>query len=67
MGIVIGFIIGYILGTKSGPLDIDKITQAWDEIKSSEEAQAIVAGGASMALQMFQQGLGILGQVALKR
>jgi len=48
-------------------LDLDEISQAWNEIKSSEEAQALVAGGADMALQVVQQGLGILGQVALKR
>jgi len=67
MGVFIGFIIGYIIGTKSGPLDLDEIGQAWNEIKSSEELQAVVAGGADMALQMLKQGIGILSQVALKR
>ena len=67
MGVVIGFVIGYILGTKSGPLDLDEISQAWADIRNSEEAQALVAGGADMALQMFQQSLGIVGRAALKR
>lgn len=68
MGVVIGFVIGYILGTKDGPLKLDEISRAWDDIKKSEEAQALVAGGADLALQMLQQGLGIfLGQAKIKR
>lgn len=67
MGVIIGFIIGYILGTRSAPLDFEEISQAWEDIRKSEEAQALVSGGADMALQVIQQGLGILGQVALKR
>ncbi|MDX1523445.1 MAG: hypothetical protein R3264_17600 [Anaerolineae bacterium] len=67
MGVVIGFVIGFVLGSQVGPLDLDEISQAWDEIKSSEETQALVAGGSGIVLQMFQQGLGIVGQVVLKR
>jgi hypothetical protein len=67
MGVIVGFIIGYILGTRNGPLDLDEINEAWEDIRNSEEAQAVVAGGADIVLQMIQKGLGILGQVALKR
>lgn len=67
MEVVIGFIIGYILGTQSGPLDLDEISQAWEDIRKSEEVQALIAGGADIALQVFKQELGIVGQVALKQ
>jgi hypothetical protein len=67
MGVIIGFIIGYIVGTKSSPVDYEEIRRAWDEIKSSKEAQALVAGSADIALQTIQQSLGILGKVATKR
>jgi len=67
MGVIIGFIIGFFLGTKNGPLQFDEINKAWEDIKKSEEAQAIIAGGADIALQVMRQGIGILGQVVIKR
>jgi hypothetical protein len=68
MGLVIGFIIGYILGSQTGPLNLDEISQAWGDIKQSEEAQDLVSGGANMVLQMLQQTIGaFMGQAAARR
>lgn len=65
MGVVIGFIIGYFLGSKGGPINLDEISHAWNDIKQSGEAQDFISGGANMVLQMLQQTIGaFMGQVA---
>lgn len=63
MEMAIGFIVGYLIGSRSGSLNLDEIRRAWAEISKSEEAQAFVSGGAQVALQVVRQGVsGVLGQ-----
>jgi hypothetical protein len=56
MGVVIGFIIGYWFGSSSAPLDFKEISEAWDGIKKSEEFQALLSGGSTMAKQLLENG-----------
>lgn len=55
MSVVAGFVIGYVLGRRFGPLDSGQVNQAWDKIKKSEEVQDIVTGGAMMVSQVLQE------------
>jgi hypothetical protein len=43
MGTLLGFAIGYYLGSKSGPNGIDDLLKAWQTIKESEDYQALAA------------------------
>jgi hypothetical protein len=55
MGVIAGFVIGYVLGRRFGPLDSSEVNLAWDKIKNSDEVQDIVTGGAMMVSQVLQQ------------
>jgi len=43
MGTLLGFAIGYYLGSKTGPNGIDDLREAWQTIKESEDYQALAA------------------------
>jgi hypothetical protein len=60
MGVIIGFIIGYWLGSSSKPLDFEEISGAWTEIKKSEEFQALLASGTGVAKQVVDRGTSTL-------
>lgn len=60
MEVVIGFMVGYYLGSITQPLDFAEINRAWQEIKKSEEAQAFMQGGAAIARQALRQSMSAL-------
>jgi len=43
MRTLLGFAIGYYLGSKTGPNGIDELLKAWQTIKESEDYQALAA------------------------
>ena len=43
MGTLLGFAIGYYLGSRTGPNAIDDMLKAWQTIKESEDYQALAA------------------------
>ena len=43
MGTLVGFAIGYYLGSKTGSNRIDDLLKAWQTIKESEDYQALAA------------------------
>lgn len=43
MGTLVGFALGYYLGSKAGPKGTEDLLKAWQEIKQSEDYQALVA------------------------
>jgi hypothetical protein len=45
MGALVGFIIGYYMGTKDGRERLVELKQAVEEIRNSPEVQGIVANG----------------------
>ena len=52
MGALVGFIIGYYLGTKDGRERLAELKQAVEEIRKSPEVQGIVATGVTQAAEL---------------
>jgi hypothetical protein len=49
MGVVIGVLVGYALGSRAGSGAWSELEEAWGTIASSEEVRDLVSGGLSMA------------------
>jgi hypothetical protein len=60
MGVVLGFIVGYVMGTRDGETGFEELKDAWHTIRTSDEARSIVSQGMSMAKSLLAQGSGIL-------
>ena len=60
MGAVVGFVIGYLYGTRAGEDGLEELWDAWQVIASSDEARDLVAGGISIARDLVTQGRGAL-------
>jgi hypothetical protein len=48
MGVVIGVLVGYALGSRAGSGSWAELEEAWNTITSSEEVRDLVSGGLSM-------------------
>jgi hypothetical protein len=55
MGVIIGVIVGYALGSKAGPDAWTEIEDAWHTIYTSEEVRDLVAGGADILRQLLEK------------
>jgi hypothetical protein len=62
MGALIGFIVGYMAGTKAGPEGFTQLRQAWQTIAASEEFKALVAGLSGLLQNMLAQSGDRLGE-----
>ena len=62
MGVIIGVIVGYVMGTKAGDHGLEELKDAWHTIRSSEEAKDIIGGRAVDGRQSHQQGWWIAGR-----
>jgi hypothetical protein len=62
MGAMIGFVIGYVVGTRAGPGGYDELRASWATISSSEELRDMLAGGISVLRDLLQQGRGMLAE-----
>ena len=62
MGVLIGVIVGYVMGAKSGEQGIEELKDAWATIRASEEAKALMAGGLSMAKGLLARGGSVLAE-----
>lgn len=60
MGVLIGMLVGYMLGTRAGPEGWEELQDAWKVIVTSEEVHDLVSGGFALARQLVGQGSGIL-------
>jgi len=60
MGVVIGVLIGYAMGSRAGAGSWVEIEEAWNSIMSSQEVKDIVSGGMSMAKDMVNRRADIL-------
>jgi hypothetical protein len=56
MGALIGFIFGYVVGTKAGPEGLEELRKAWDVVSKSDEFQALLAAAAGFAQNLVAQG-----------
>ena len=55
MGVVIGVLIGYALGSRAGPDGWAEIEEAWHTIYTSEEVRDLLAGAVSLARDVLEQ------------
>ena len=53
MGVVIGVLVGYALGSRAGSDAWPELEEAWKTIISSEEVRDLVSGGVSMARDLL--------------
>lgn len=58
METLIGFAIGYMIGTRQGQDGMRRALESLDAIRNSPEVRKMVAGGAGVAGSMVQQLLG---------
>jgi hypothetical protein len=56
MGTLLGFALGYFLGTKAGPNGIDDLLKAWRSIRESEDYQALSATVSASLASVMEQG-----------
>ena len=60
MGVMIGFVVGYVLGTRAGDKGAAELKEAWHAIRTSDEARNLVAQGVEMTKGMVQQAPAML-------
>jgi hypothetical protein len=60
MGVIVGVVIGYAFGTRSGEQGWKEFTDAWKVITTSEEVRDMVMGGLSVARDLLMRGSQIL-------
>ena len=56
MGTLLGFALGFYLGTKAGPDGIDELVKGWQAIMESEDFQALSATAKATLEGLIQQG-----------
>jgi hypothetical protein len=61
MGVIIGVIVGYALGSKAGPDAWSEMEDAWHTIYTSEEVRDLVAGGVDIARQILAKRAEVIG------
>ncbi|HEY6473855.1 MAG TPA: hypothetical protein VIY26_13265 [Acidimicrobiales bacterium] len=55
MGVIIGVIIGYALGSRAGPEGWAELQDAWHTIYTSEEVRDLVSGAADIAGEVLKK------------
>jgi hypothetical protein len=60
MGTIVGVVIGYVLGTRSGDKGWQELEESWKVIRSSEEVRDLLSGALSMLRDLVQRGGKIL-------
>jgi hypothetical protein len=63
MGVVIGMLVGYALGSRAGADAWPELEEAWKTIISSEEVRDLVGGGIDIARDLLGRRGEILGGV----
>jgi len=63
MGAIIGVLIGYSLGTRSGEEGWTEFSEACKTIASSEEVRDLVSGGMAIAREFLGRGNEILNEM----
>lgn len=56
MGTLLGFALGFYLGTKAGPEGIDELVKAWQTIQESEDFKALSATAQATVQGLIEQG-----------
>jgi hypothetical protein len=55
MGVVIGVLVGYALGSKGGADSWPEIEEAWKTIVASEEVRDLLSGGLATARDLVER------------
>jgi hypothetical protein len=55
MGVVIGVIVGYALGSQAGADAWPELEEAWKTIVASEEVRDLISGGVSIARDLLSR------------
>jgi hypothetical protein len=55
MGVIIGVIVGYALGSRSGPEGWSELEDAWHTIYTSEEVRDLVSGTADIVGEVLKK------------
>jgi hypothetical protein len=63
MGALIGFIVGYYLGTQDGRERLGELRESLDTIRNSPEVQGMFASGASAVTGLAQEVLAEKGSL----
>jgi hypothetical protein len=61
VGVMIGFVLGYVVGTRSGAEGFEEMTGAIKSILSSGELKEIAGGAIGMLADVVKQGTSSLG------
>jgi len=61
MAIIIGFVMGYVVGTRAGPDGFAEVAEAVRTISASEEVRDLVQAGLSVAGDLLGRGGQLLG------
>jgi hypothetical protein len=62
MGTLIGFAVGYLMGTRAGREGLEQLQRAWETIVRSQEVRDMVSGGFAVGKDVLQQGRGLLAE-----
>jgi len=60
MGAMIGFALGYVLGTRAGDKGWEELQASWKTISSSAEVRDLIAGGLVTARELVRQGATVM-------
>ena len=55
MGVILGVLVGYALGSKAGPDAWTELEEAWHTIASSEEVRDLLATGLSVVRELVEK------------
>jgi hypothetical protein len=58
---MIGFVLGYVVGTRSGAEGFEELTSSLRSILSSGELKELAGGAIEMVADLLKQGTGALG------
>jgi hypothetical protein len=63
MGVIIGVVIGYALGSKAGPDAWTELEDAWHTIYTSEEVRDLVAGAVDIVREVLEKRADIVAGI----
>jgi hypothetical protein len=62
MGTMIGFAMGYMLGTRAGERGWEELRESWKTISTSGEMRDLLSGGLALARDLLRQGATLMAE-----